>query len=130
MIGIIISGHGKFASGLESGLEMVIGKNKNVKSLDFDGIDIQFYSQKLESLSQSMVDEYDLLAIVTDIRGGSPFNIAAKLGLNRDGILVFSGANFQLIYELLSLDPKSEDFVNLALDKARREIDYLDTSSL
>lgn len=130
MIGIIISGHGKFASGLESGLEMVIGKNKNVKSLDFDGIDIQFYSQKLESLSQSMVDEYDLLAIVTDIRGGSPFNIAAKLALNRDGILVFSGANFQLIYELLSLDPKSEDFVNLALDKARREIDYLDTSSL
>lgn len=130
MIGIIISAHGTFASGLKSSLDLIIGERKNIKVLDFDGSDVDAYTKNLEKIIEKMQDEYGKVAIVTDIKGGSPFNISAKLIMDKGNVLLFSGANFQLLYELINLDRALEKDIGIAIEKSRREIDYFDISSL
>ena len=39
MIGLILSGHGNFASGLHTSLKLIAGDHSNVEYVDFEEID-------------------------------------------------------------------------------------------
>ena len=43
MIGLIMSAHGQYASGLKTGLDLVVGSSENIKVLDFTGDEIDKY---------------------------------------------------------------------------------------
>ena len=48
MIGIIITGHGRFASGMKSALEVIAGECENVKTVDFEqGCSVQHFEEKM-----------------------------------------------------------------------------------
>jgi len=101
MIGVIITGHGYFADGLVSAMEVITGKQKKVKTVNFLAGDT---SEILQANLIKAVSELECETIVflTDIAGGSPFNQSVLLGksLQQEGG-VFSGTNVPFLLEVI-----------------------------
>lgn len=78
MIGIVVTGHAHFPSGLLSAIELVAGKQENVVGVDFES------GQSSEDLTAALCAavealEGDEVLILADLVGGTPFNRAALL---------------------------------------------------
>lgn len=97
MVGIIISGHGNFASGLQSSLKLISGGFPNVLFVDFletDSTD-QLKQKFLNALDQ-LKDCNEILAL-TDLVGGSPFKTFAQLSVEvSQNIKVIGGTNLPM----------------------------------
>lgn len=124
MIGLIMSAHGQYASGLKTGLDLVVGSSENIKVLDFAGDEIDKYRQDFETLIKEMLEKYDSLAIVTDIAGGTPYNTAVMLTSDNAKVSVFSGLNFQLAYELSNMENNLAENNEKSIEVAREGISY------
>lgn len=100
MIGIILTGHGSFASGLASSIEVIAGKQDYFKAIDFPmgSTNIEL-SEKL----QQAVKELDCSDIIfcTDIAGGTPFNQSVILSTRLPRSRVISGTNVPVLLEAL-----------------------------
>lgn len=78
MTGIIIAGHGHFAGGLASAIELVAGIPEKFKSVEFcNGQDAGELKHNIIRAIDTLDTENVLLMV--DIIGGSPFNVAAQL---------------------------------------------------
>jgi len=79
MIGIIVTGHGNFATGLTSGLKLLAGEPENYAAVDFAPEDsIEILSQHLTEAVESL-GGCEAITVFTDLTGGSPFNVASRL---------------------------------------------------
>lgn len=100
MIGIILTGHGSFASGLASSIEVIAGRQDYFKAIDFPmgSTNIEL-SEKL----QQAVKELDCSDIIfcTDIAGGTPFNQSVILSTRLPRSRVISGTNVPVLLEAL-----------------------------
>lgn len=109
MIGIIVAGHGNFASGITSMLELVAGKPDYYEYIDF----LQGESQ--EALEEDYRGKLDKLkgcgkiVIMTDITGGSPFKSAVTYAVSDDRLSVISGTNVPMLVELIFGRMNSDD---------------------
>lgn len=124
MIGLILTGHGQYASGLKSGLNLVVGDLANVRAIDFEGDRIDAYKVKLKEIISEMLEKYDSLAIATDIAGGTPYNTAVTLTNEDQRVMVFSGLNFQLAYELSNLESDVKSYADEAIRVAKDGVSY------
>ncbi|PCE68925.1 PTS galactosamine/N-acetylgalactosamine transporter subunit IIA [Salinivibrio sp. YCSC6] len=117
MLGVIISGHGGFASGIEKAMLQVLGDQTQVVAIDFPASSTtqQLEQQFLVALNE--VDSGDGVVFITDLLGGSPFRVASTLAISRADIEVITGANLQLVLEMMmereELTPK--EFCSQAL---------------
>lgn len=108
MIGIVVTGHAHFPSGLLSAIELVAGKQEGVIGVDFESGQS---SGDLEAALRASLEavEGDEILILADLVGGTPFNTAALLqsqfpskkicilaGINMAGMVeaIFSRAMF------------------------------------
>lgn len=119
MLGLIVTAHGKYASGCVSGYELITGGSDNVIGLDFDGSDVKQYSKDLSNLITAMIKKYGHVVIATDIAGGTPYNTAVKLSYDNSNISVLSGANFHMIYELAISEDDLEKSTTTAMQCAK-----------
>lgn len=79
MIGIIVTGHGNFASGLTSGLKLLAGEIEYYETVDFEQEDsIDILTDKLREAIKRL-DGCDAIAVFTDLTGGSPFHVASRI---------------------------------------------------
>lgn len=124
MIGLILTGHGQYASGLKSGLNLVVGDLDNVKAIDFEGDRVDAYEVKLKEIISEMLEKYESLAIATDIAGGTPYNTAVTLTNEDQRVMVFSGLNFQLAYELSNLESDVKSYADEAIRVAKDGVSY------
>ena len=124
MIGLILTGHGQYASGLKSGLNLVVGDLANVRAIDFEGDRIDAYKVKLKEIISEMLEKYESLAIATDIAGGTPYNTAVTLTNEDQRVMVFSGLNFQLAYELSNLESDVKSYADEAIRVAKDGVSY------
>ncbi|MTK12901.1 MAG: PTS sugar transporter subunit IIA [Clostridiaceae bacterium] len=117
MIGIVVCGHGNFASGILSSLELIAGKQENVAGVDFVINDnIESLQSKLEDAAKELSSCEGIL-FLTDIAGGSPFRICALLCQELKNSRVVSGTNVGMILEI-SLSREGigiEELKNMAL---------------
>ncbi len=94
MIGIIVTGHGHFPSGLLSAIELVAGKPECVTGVDFESGQS---SEDLRTALEAAVGGLgsDEILILADLVGGTPFNTACMLGERFPGkeIRVLAGVN-------------------------------------
>lgn len=118
MIGIIITGHGNFATGIKSALSLVAGGPKNVEYVDF----LQEYSTN--DLKQKYIEtienlkECDKILALCDLVGGSPFKTIAELSLETNKqIEIIGGANFPMILEITILKDMEEN-IDILVEKA------------
>lgn len=97
MIGIIVSGHINFATGMQSAVEAIVGEQASLEFIDFvpTMTTEQLEEQMLTSINK-MNDGSGVL-ILTDVPGGSPCNRGVSIMLSRDDVRVVAGCNLPMI---------------------------------
>ena len=81
MIGIIVTGHGNFATGLTSGLKLLAGDTEFYEAVDFEPEDsIDILTEKLNGAIKRL-EGCEAVAVFADLTGGSPFNVASRIKL-------------------------------------------------
>ena len=122
MTGIIISGHGNFATGFLSAIKLVMGNQENLEAVDF----LETHStEELKSNIQSAMDKMhvDGYLFFTDISGGSPFKSCVELSLKNGNSEVIAGSNVPMIMEILidRLD-NPKNLMNKAIEIGKNQI--------
>lgn len=126
MIGIVLTGHGNFASGLNSALELIAGKQENFQVVEFkendstDDLEINL-KKAVEKLK-----ECNGIAFLTDLAGGSPFKNSVMLSLSMKDTdsFVVSGTNLGMLLEV-TLNRDNYDLIGLkqfSIDSGKNSI--------
>lgn len=94
---IVLVGHGHFATGIYSSLQLIAGNQENVEAIDFvEGMSADELKQKiLLAISNEEV------LILSDLLGGSPFKVSSTImGENPAKTMnVLSGLNLAMLME-------------------------------
>ncbi|TCJ95865.1 PTS system N-acetylgalactosamine-specific EIIA component (Man family) [Volucribacter psittacicida] len=97
MLGIVVSGHIHFASGLQSAVEAIVGKQPQLAFVDFtEDLTTDQLEQKLREACAE-VDTGDGVLFLTDLYGGSPTNRAANIILTTPNTELICGTNLSMI---------------------------------
>ncbi len=96
MVKLIITGHGRFSDGMLDGINFIMGIQKDIIKVEFNNIDLEIYSNKIEDIIKSSKEG---TLIFTDIIGGTPFRISTILGMKYDNVYVVTGTNISMIIE-------------------------------
>lgn len=123
MIGIIIVGHGEFAKGMNSVIELIAGKQEAVATVDFlesDSTDV------LKANIKKEIDEMNSegYLIFADLGGGSPFKVAVEISMGNENMEVIGGTNIPMIMEIL-FDREDADLQELkrrAMETGKKQI--------
>lgn len=114
MLGIIVSGHGHFASGLVSALQLLAGEPEAVQTVDFEAQDsIEILESKLKAAIDTLGDTAGIM-IMTDLQGGSPFNVSMKLALADERLELVTGTNLPMLVEAYMSRPMYEEVAAFA----------------
>lgn len=100
MVGIIVTGHGKFGTGLMSSLELIAGAQENLIAIDFLEKDT---TESLESRIEEAINKLgNEVLVLSDLAGASPFRAAAGLSQTMEGknIKVIAGTNLGMLLEV------------------------------
>ncbi|MBS4538113.1 PTS sugar transporter subunit IIA [Clostridium sp. D2Q-11] len=123
MVGVIIAGHGNFASGIESVIKLIVGEQENIRIVDF------LEQHSTEDLKRNILENINELncnsyLIFTDIPGGSPFKASVEVSMDNENIEVISGTNVPMIMEIL-FDRDNEEVEKLkqrAIETGKKQI--------
>lgn len=108
MLGIVVSGHGEFAGGLEKTVEYVLGRQENMFYVNFnDGMGTKELEDKYAECIEQSVGEGILF--LTDLAGGTPFSTAVNLSMKNPNIKVIGGCNMPMILSTLELREEARD---------------------
>ena len=100
MTTILVIGHGHFASGLVSALNLIVGKQEHVWSIDFDEeSSILILQKQMKDLIERLKDSPKIL-IFTDLFGGTPFNLSLQMMLQDDRLELIHGGNLAVLIDL------------------------------
>ena len=116
MIGLLVSGHGNFATGLASSLKLLAGEQANAKFVDFDGQSGDDLKVKIAETLETM-KEYDGVLVLTDLPGGTPYNKSVELKLEKAAeqtIEVMAGTNLPLLLTCATMSGAFESPMDLA----------------
>ena len=83
MIGLLVTGHANFGTGITSSVNLIVGEQEAYRAVDF----LPTYSTEdlTQEISKAIDDLKDCEGIIifTDLMGGTPFNVSAQLGRKR-----------------------------------------------
>ena len=125
MIGIIVTGHGSFASGLESNLNLIVGNVDNIIAIDFEKEDSP---DSLESKIDNAIKKLSNcsgIIIFTDLLNGTPFNVAVKKVMSNHKTRLVYGINAAMLLELstkISFSDSLDDMVSEAIETGKQQI--------
>lgn len=115
MIGLIISGHGNFASGLHTSLKLIAGEACNIEFVDFEEKDStedlkRKYYASLENLAHC-----DSILALSDLAGGSPFKTLVEVKTEIEKPMeVIGGSNLPMLLEISMTKDIIEDLHSLS----------------
>ena len=108
MIGLIVTGHGHFATGLTSSIDLIAGPQDNYVAVDFDGEG----TEKLENDLKAAIEKLsgcEGIIVFSDLAGGSPFITAAIVSAGNPNVKVISGTNLPMLCEIAMARTMIED---------------------
>ena len=77
MLGIILTGHGGFASGLQQAMKQILGEQPQFIAIDFpESSTTARLIAQLEQAVNELDAEHDIV-FLTDLLGGTPFRVAS-----------------------------------------------------
>jgi PTS system N-acetylgalactosamine-specific IIA component len=95
---IIISGHGYYATGLKSTIELIAGPTPDIYYLDLTIKDSDIIlKEKMQTVIKENMQSNVLL--VCDILGGTPFKVSAQIANKCKNMEVVAGCNIGSILE-------------------------------
>lgn len=125
MVGIVVSGHGNFGSGLTSSLNLIAGNPAEYEYVDF----IESYS--VEDLDRELRSAFDKLSacdgiiVLTDLAGGSPFKTAVVVAQDYKNVHVIGGTNLPMLIELSMARTMMEDvdaLVDMSISTGKAQV--------
>lgn len=119
---ILIAAHGKFAEGIRSSAEIILGKQENLYTINAY-LDETPVKQQLDEFFKGVDLEKDTLLVITEVFGGS-VNQAIISNYQKDNIKVITGVNLPLLLELIMLDEEdvTDDKIRSIVNKAREQV--------
>lgn len=100
MIGLVVTGHGNFATGLTSSLKLIAGEPENYVAVDFpQEYSVEDLERELNKAFDSLKD-CDGVLVLSDLGGGSPFKTAVMAGFPRGNVEVIAGTNLPMLIEV------------------------------
>lgn len=129
MIGLIVTGHGTFASGLYSAVKLLAGKPEHFEVVDYVQEDTtDDLSDKLKEKVNLLRDCTDGIVVFADIANGAPFRESMELADDLKGICrieVIGGVNLGMVMETNISRSYLRDidaFVDMAIEEGRKQI--------
>ena len=120
MIGVVIVTHGSLASALLATVEVIMGKQEQIKTVAFEVGQAVVDLQARIAQAVTQVDSGHGTLILVDILGGSPYNASAMLVLEQEKLEMITGVNVPMLFEVLPIRTgKLESVVAVALDGGR-----------
>lgn len=121
----LISGHGHFASGLKSALDIITGDTDRIWVIDAYTEENRSIEEEIRTLTSRLRNDDDLI-VFTDLMGGSITNQIIR-NVDMDRVHVLSGTNFPLLIDLVLSDPDlpTREAIESALSTAREQIVYV-----
>lgn len=124
-IAIIISTHGTAAEQLLKTAEMLLGEQSNVAYIEFVPGEnaetlIEKYNGKIGELDTS-----NGVLFLVDTWGGSPFNAASRIAVEKAGYEVITGVNIPMLVETFMCrddNPSFDELVAVALEAGREGV--------
>ena len=101
MVGILVTGHGHYATGLGSSLKLITGLTENIELVDFEeGHSIEVLTDNLNKALDNL-KECDGVLVLSDLAGGSPFKTAVECKYARPDqvVEVIAGTNLPMLIE-------------------------------
>lgn len=108
MIGLIVTGHGHFATGLTSSIDLIAGSQDNYVAVDFDGEG----TEKLENDLKAAIEKLsgcEGIIVFSDLAGGSPLKTAAIVTAGNPNVKVIAGTNLPMLCEIAMARTMIED---------------------
>ncbi len=127
MIGMILTGHGNFGSGLYSSVKLISGEKENFVVCDFvEGMGAdEDLMPMLEKAVADLSATCDGVLIFTDLKGGSPFQKAVTVAYGKENIEVVAGSNLPMILEASmarEFIESLEDLTNMAISTGKDQV--------
>ena len=125
---IVITGHGNYASGMKSMIEMVSGPNENIHYIDFLGNDTD---ETLSKKYKEIINKDICALFACDLLGGSPYKETAKLAFANKNIKVVAGCNAgALIDTAFKMNNLSiEQLADNLIESSKKNLFILDTNT-
>ena len=115
MVGFILTGHGQFAPGIGSAIQMVAGDQPNFDIVPFDEAAAATYGETLAASMASMREKSDGGVVVfVDLLGGTPFNQAYMASANVPDVRIVTGTNLPMLIECLMMRNDSSTAQDIA----------------
>lgn len=118
MLGIIITSHGNLCEEIKKTVEMFSGKIDNCYTLPLiEGQSIEDFELKMDGIINKF-DSNDDLIIISDLRGGTPYNIGIKNMFGRSNTWVLTGMNVPMILSVVMRDGNcdTDELMSVSLD--------------
>ena len=95
---IVLVGHGHFATGIYSSLQLIAGDQENVEAIDFvEGMSADELKQKI----LLAISNEEKVIILSDLLGGTPFKVSSTIMVENPTktMNVLSGLNLAMLME-------------------------------
>lgn len=132
MIGFIVSGHGRFATGITEGLQLIMGKQEKYIAVDFPEGDTKTEIENNLRKAIAQLDDCEHIIIFCDLLSGTPFNTAIMEAMNSDKLDVIYGTNLGMIVESIfkrSMNESVQDILDGAVEAGKEGIGYFVNSN-
>lgn len=133
MVGIIVVGHGKFAEGLTSAVELIAGKQDNYEVLDFTAeITPTDLGASINAAMEKLNNEVGTV-VFTDLLGGTPFKESVEASITHNNVRVITGSNIAMLLEaslMRSMVTNIDEFVSSLVATGKDQVSFFDLVSL
>lgn len=129
MVRLIVTGHGKFASGLINVIEVIAGRQENLIAIEFASQDLEEYMGKIEKAIKEAIDNEESVIILTDLISGTPFRISSFLSEKYSNVHVVAGTNVPMLIEAVFKRgnfKKAEELVAYLINIGKNGIESFD----
>ncbi len=130
MYGMIVVGHGAFASGITTSVKMISGELNHYIPLEFRAEEpLEALSQNLHSAIDTLLKDTEGVLIFTDLIGGTPFKTAYTIAHGRPELAVICGTNLGMLLEanFSRLDEGSlQDLARSIVEGGREQVIYME----
>ncbi len=101
MTGIMVVGHGHFATGITSAAELIIGKQACYAAVDFPEGDTKTELEEHIRQGLKSLDDAEEILVLCDLLSGSPFNTVVMEAMKDKRLTVYYGVNLGMLVETL-----------------------------
>lgn len=110
---VLVTGHGGFALGMAEASRMIVGDQELIDWLPFEEeTNLSDYQTQIAASVERHGKEG--LLILTDFKGGTPFNVSMLLSQGHPQVVVLAGTNLAMILEAIDQAPTASSVTDLA----------------